>query len=327
MKCFVTGATGFIGSHLASRLAEKGWELNCLARQSSNISLLKDMGANIFRGDIRDKESMRAAMKDCDLVFHIAALYRIGYPKEEEVHDTNLKGTVNVLQLARELGVSRVIYCSSAGVLGKTGPAPANEQFQRSSEFSGPYEWSKYLAHQEAKRFANEGLDVVTLMPGAVFGPGDTSHIGQLIDRHVRQKLPAMVQTRTLFSFVHVKDVADGFILAAEKGRSGESYILCDRVKTLEDLMREVHRITGLPLPRVRVGIRGMRMLLPWYGLMARVSHKTPFVSKEAIRMLKDGFYVYDSTKARRELGWKPNPFEERLRETVDWYMEEAGKR
>jgi nucleoside-diphosphate-sugar epimerase len=324
VKAFLTGGTGFIGGWLAERLVRDGWEVCCLARRTSDTRRLDALGVEIVMGSILEPDSMRAGMRDAGAVFHVAALYKIGHPDADLVFRTNVEGTRNVLDLARELEVPRVLHCSTAGVLGATHGEPLTEYSVRSAEFTGPYEWSKYVAHLEAVRRGMRGEPVTIAMPGAVFGPRDTGLVGWMLQKYVQGKLPALMDTGGKFTFVHVEDVVDGMLRIHAEGIPGTGYVLADETMSIGDFMRGAARIVGKALPRT-VGLRTLKLIRPFYELAARLRGEVPLLSKEAIALLEAGDFVWDSSLARRHLGWDPRSFDERLRETVEWYVAHYG--
>ncbi len=319
MKAFVTGGTGFIGSALVKRLIESGHEVTCLVRKTSNPSKLKALGATVVSGDIKIKTSMTDPISNCDEVFHLAAWYEFGIWNKRKMFETNVVGTLNVLDLALKSN-KRVIYCSTAGTLGHSNGTPRKENSRRPDTFTSEYERTKYVAHMEARKFAANGLALVNVMPGAVFGPGDTSLVGQIVDQYVRGKLRFFIKTSPRFSWVHVDDVVEGFVLAEEEGVNGQDYILADRHETMHGFLRMCERISGVPFPKRLVGKWVVSFAAPFSELSSKIRGRRAILSREAARMLQRD-WTWDSSKARTELGWEPAEFEKRVEDTVKWYV------
>jgi dihydroflavonol-4-reductase len=323
MKTFVTGGTGFIGRNLVRRLAESGHELVCLARKTSNITGLKELGAEIVIGDVSKRETIAGPISKCDIVYHLAAWYEFGIWNRRRMFETNVVGTQNMLELALEKG-KKVVYCSTAGILGYSNGAPKREDSERPDDFTSEYERTKYLAHREAERYAQKGLDVVIAMPGAVFGPNDTSLVGFIIEQYVRGNLTLFVRVSPKFSWVHFDDVVNGIVLIGEKGRSGESYVLSDTHMDINQLIRMAEGVTGIPGPKHIFNVGVVRLITPFSEVYSKIRKRKAFLSREAIRMLQHD-WTWDSSKARNELGWMPLDFNRRLKETLDWYLDHYG--
>jgi nucleoside-diphosphate-sugar epimerase len=323
MKAFVTGGTGFIGRNLVKRLIALGHELVCLARKTSDISGLKKPGIEIVIGDVSEKESMVGAISKCDVVYHLAAWYEFGVWNKRRMFETNVVGTQNVLKLAMDKG-KKVVFCSTAGVLGYSNGAPQREDSKRPDEFTSEYERTKYLAHREAQRFADNGLDVVIPMPGAVFGPGDTSLVGRIVEQYVRGKLKYFIKVSPKFSWVHVDDVVNGIVLIEEKGRRGESYVLSDTHMDINEFIKRAEGVTGIPGPKRRFSVGAVKLLAPFSEVYSKMRRRKALLSREAVRMLQHD-WTWDSSKVRNELGWNPLDFDERFKDTLDWYVSRNG--
>ncbi|MGH2524099.1 MAG: NAD-dependent epimerase/dehydratase family protein, partial [Anaerolineales bacterium] len=254
MKAFVTGGTGFIGKHLIDHLLAHEYEVTALVRTFERARALP-RGMRTAPGDVTKRETMRAAMQGADVVFHVAALYTVGVrPKDRErMYRINVEGTQQVLELAAELGVSKIVYTSTGAVYGNTHGQVVDESYQPAGHaFASEYERTKYLAHYEvAVPLQQRGAPVVIVCPGMVYGPGDTSQWGRVLRLYARRRLPVMIGPDNALAWTHVDDVVAGHHLAAEKGRAGETYILAGPPLTYREFFRAAERATGLPAPRV----------------------------------------------------------------------------
>jgi len=325
MTIFVTGGTGFIGNAIVKKLIDSGHDVACLTRQRSNYAKLKELGAEIVFGDIRLKSSMAQAVSQCDKVFHIAAWYEFGIWNKRKMFEINVVGTQNVLGLALE-HKKKVVYCSSAGTLGPSGDSSKSETSDRPEIFTSEYERTKYIAHMEAQKYARKGLELVTVMPGAVFGPEDTSLVGIVLGQYIRGKLRFFVKVGAKFSWVHIDDIANGFLLADEKGVAGQSYILTDKHLGILELLKKSEEITNVPAPKRLVGRGLVKFAAPFAEVFSKMRRRKAILSREAAIMLQHN-WTYDSSKARNELGWMPENFDIRLRATMVWYVSHYAKR
>lgn len=324
-KTLVTGGTGFVGSHLVRALAKRGDDLRLLVRRTSRLESLKGIDLEPAIGDVVDRESVRQAMEGVDRVFHVAGITSMRPADRERVFEVNVGGTRNVLEEARSAGVQRVVHTSSVGAI---GPAKPNESADETQPFTGgrlgiSYINAKHEAEQEAMRYAERGLDVVTVNPSFVLGPDDPDPYGtsnQLVRRFLLREIPVYVGGA--LNIVDVRDVAAGHVLADEKGKTRERYILGGRNFTLGRLFADLSRISGVPAPQLRlpgaVAVAGIEAL----------SH-TPFRIPTSSDEVRSGleWWTYRSDKAQRELGFRPRPHEETLEDTVRWQMDQLGDR
>lgn len=320
MKAFVTGGTGFIGRRVVQRLVERGYEVTCLVRSPEKAADLHEIGATLVQGDITARETMREGMTGADVVFHIAAWYEVGLPPsaQERMEQINVGGTKSVLGLAVELGIPKVVYTSTVGVLGDTHGLVVDETYQRDSAFDSAYDRTKYQAHQVAERYIAQGAPVIIVMPAGVYGPDDHSTIGTFLRFQLRRLLLIMPGADTGFSFVHVDDVAEGHVLAAEKGQVGQSYILGGDVMTAGDLLQLTARMAGLPAPLLLLNsslVAPLRPLTEWLEGFAALP---PLLSSETLRSMGRTWWV-NSAKAEQELGYTHRVIEEGMAETVLW--------
>jgi dihydroflavonol-4-reductase len=322
MKAFVTGATGFVGSHVARFLAGQGAELRLLVRPSSLTANLEGIAGERVTGDLREPESLRKAMAGCEAVFHVAADYRLWAPEPHEMYRSNVEGTRNIIQLAQQSGVRRVIYTSSVATMGFTSNGHLADESSpvELGDMIGHYKRSKFQAEQIALEAGRSGADVVVVNPTTPVGEQDIkpTPTGRIIVDFLKRKFPAYVDTG--LNLVDVAAVARGQVAALEKGRRGERYILGGENLTLKQILDKLGAITGLPSPRVKLpyavamatGILDTAVT----GLLLR---REPRVTVDAVRMGRKKMFV-SSAKAERELGWKIVPVDDALRRAVEWF-------
>ena len=320
---FVTGATGFIGYHLAHLLQDSGWKIRALRRENSSHPLLDTLHADWRIGDIRSFEDVRRAMADCSAVFHVAADYRLWAKNPDDIYRTNVTGTENVLRAARESGVERVVYTSSVGALGLTKDgSPANESTPVGIEdMVGDYKRSKYIAERKAEEFLHNGLPIVFVHPSTPVGPADhkPTPTGKIIVDFLNGRMPAYLDTG--LNLVHVRDVAAGHLLALEHGRIGEKYILGNRNLTLSQIFGLLEKISGVPAPRYRLPYRPVYMLAHLFRVLSRITGKEPLIPFEGVKMARR-FMFFDAHKAVSELGLPQTPVEDALSEAVQWFRD-----
>jgi len=317
----VTGATGFVGAHVARALLAEGESVRCLVRSGSRRDNLAELDVEIVEGDLRQEASLKPAVAGCRRVFHCAADYRLFTRDPEELYRSNVEGTRNLLRAAGEAGVERVVYTSSVGALGLTKDGtPADETTPVSLErMIGHYKRSKYLAERVAEEAVAAGVPVVIVTPSTPVGELDIkpTPTGQMIVDFLNRRMPAYVDTG--LNLVDVRDVARGHLLAAERGRLGEKYILGNRDLTLREIFELLSRLTGLPAPRWRVP-----HLLPLAAAavdtgLARLLEREPRVSLESVRMSRYRMF-FTSAKAVRELALPQSPVEEALERAASWF-------
>ena len=322
MKAFVTGATGFVGSHVARVLADQGANLRLLVRTGSDPKNIQQLNADRVIGDLCDPESIDRAMAGCDVVFHVAADYRLWVRDPAQMYQANVEGTRTILQAARKNRVRRVVYTSSVATMGFTVKNnPVDESSPVSLEnMIGHYKRSKYMAEEVALAAGNDGIDVVVVNPSTPVGEQDIkpTPTGRIVVDFLKKKFPAYVDTG--LNMVDVRECARGHVAALEKGRSGERYILGGENLTLKQILDKLAAITGLPSPRVR---------LPYAVALASgvvdtvvtgvVLRREPRVTLDAVRMGRKKMFV-SSAKAERELGWKAVPVDAALRRAVQWF-------
>jgi dihydroflavonol-4-reductase len=335
MTTLVTGATGFVGSHVARQLVGAGHRVRVLVRPNSNSSLLDGLPVERAEGDLRDQISLDRAMKGVRQLFHVAADYRLWTRNPNELYQSNVEGTRRLFEIAGSAGVARVVYTSTVAtvVVPQQGSVLPNEETHATlDQMIGHYKRSKFLAELEAMKAAAAGLPVVIVNPTTPVGPGDwkPTPTGRIILDFLNGKMPAYVDTG--LNVAPVEDVAAGHLLAAEKGRIGERYILGARNMTLKEILDTLSFITGRPAPRVR--LPHVVALIAAYSdqLISRIVGRDPQIPLEGVKMARHRMFV-QSDRSERELGYKPGAVEPALARAVNWYQENgyvrgrAGKR
>jgi dihydroflavonol-4-reductase len=322
MRAFVTGATGFLGSHVARVLAEQGADLRLLVRATSNLKNLEGLKAETATGDLRDAASLEKAISGCDVVFHVAADYRLWVQDPAEMYRSNVEGTRALLDAARKNDVRCVVYTSSVATIGFTGNGrPADEDSPVSvADMIGHYKRSKFMAEQLAMQAGRTGIRVVTVNPTTPVGEQDVkpTPTGRIVVDFLKGKFPAYVETG--LNLVDVHECARGHVAALEKGKTAERYILGGENLTLKQILDTLGAISGLPSPTLK---------LPYFvayaaGLVdetvsGRLLGREPRATVETVRMGKKKMWA-SSAKAERELGWKLVSADDALRRAVDWF-------
>lgn len=323
MTSLITGATGFIGSHLARLLVERGERVRVLVRPESDRRALAGLKVDAVAGDLRQTASLPAALQGVERVFHVAADYRLWARNPDEIYESNLTGTCNLLAAAQQAGVARFVYTSSVATLAvqRSEQLPDEHTQAHLDEMIGHYKRSKFLAERETLAAAQKGAPVVIVNPTTPVGPGDwkPTPTGRIILDFLNGRMPAYVDTG--LNVVAVEDVATGHLLAAEKGRVGERYILGARNMTLKEILKVLSGITGRPCPRLR--LPHIVALAAGYAdhVVSRLTGREPRVPLEGVRMARHKMFV-NCTKAQRELGFVPGPVEAALERAVRWYEE-----
>lgn len=321
MKAFVTGGSGFIGQHLVRSLVAKGYDVYALARSERSAGLLSALGATIVPGDINDVASMRAGMVGSDVVFHLAAWYEIGASQSFQAEAVNVAGTRRVLRLAHELGVPKIVYASTVMIFGDTHGELVDETYFSRGPFLTEYGRTKWLAHYKvALPLIEKGAPIVIVMPGAVFGPGDPSILGQMM-RFIYNGAPVLPGADTVLTYLYVDDAAEGFVLAAEKGKVGQSYILSGPAVPLSEMADFWGHLTGRRMPALRIAGRWIRPFAPLMGIVNSFVPLPAMFSEEATLMLGTTQGAR-SDKARQELGWTTRPLQTGMLETFNWIAE-----
>ncbi len=317
----VTGASGFIGGHVARLLVERGCRVRALVRPSSDLRGVADLSLEMTRGDLRDAGSLGRAVAGCGTIFHVAADYRLWAPNPSELYESNVEGTRNLLEAARRAGAARVVYTSTVGCIGLPGNGTPGDEDSAVSldQMKGDYKRSKYLAEQVALEYSQRGLPVVIVNPTAPVGERDVkpTPTGRIIVDFLSGRMPAYVDTG--LNLVDVRDVARGHLLAAERGRPGERYILGARNMTLREILEELGRLAGRRAPRARIPYAAAWAYGAAGTALARFTGKEPRAPLDAVRMSREKMFVR-SDKAERELEWKPGPVEDALGRAIEWF-------
>jgi len=325
-RALVTGVTGFIGNHVACTLLDAGFAVRAFVRPQTGSGKRNPLpdGAEPCWGDLRDPAAVQRAVHGCDVVFHVAADYRLWVRDAEEMHRTNVEGTRCLLTEALRQGVERVVYTSTVATIGipADGTPGTEESPVQAAQLAGAYKQSKYAAEQEVLRLARAGLPVVIVNPSAPVGPRDVkpTPTGKIVLDFLRGRMPAYVDTG--LNLIAVEDVARGHLLAYEKGRIGERYILGNRNMTLREILMALATITGRRAPRWRLPYHlalGIAYVDEW--LMGRVLGRTPDVPVAAVHMAARHMY-FDATKAVRELSLPQTPVEDALARAVEWFYQ-----
>jgi dihydroflavonol-4-reductase len=318
---FVTGATGFVGSAVARALAAAGFRVRALVRRNSSRANLDGLSIEFAEGDMRDAAAVRSAASGARYVFHVAADYRLWASDPEEIMRANVEGTRVVMEAAAAAGAERIVYTSSVATL-KPFPdgKPADEARPLSEdEAIGAYKKSKVAAERLVEAMVKDGLPAVIVNPSAPIGPRDRrpTPTGRLIVEAASGRIPAFVDTG--LNLVHVDDVAAGHLLAARKGRIGERYILGGEDMTLAELLARIARLVGRTPPRISLPRWPIYPIAFAAEAMARLTGREPFVTVDGLRMSEYLMY-FTSAKAERELGYKPRPAEDGIRDAIDWF-------
>jgi nucleoside-diphosphate-sugar epimerase len=317
MRAFVTGGTGFIGSHVVKRLRDRGDEVVVLARRPEKAA---GLDAALVEGDLSDADAIRRGAEGCQAVFHIAADYRVGMAasKRDSMRDSNVGGTERVLDAAADAGVDKIVYVSTINVFGNTNGQTVDESYRRDEAdgFLSTYDETKYRAHLLAEQRAAEGAPIVIVQPGSVYGPGDHALVGQMIEQASAGKMPAKAFPATGLVMCHVDDVADGIMLAYDKGKPGESYVLGGEITTHGELIDKAAAIGGQKPPRMTVPPIVLKAMIPvsrWAGPPMGL----PPNFREMISAAHNVTYWAKDDKARRELGYAPRDLDTGLRQTI----------
>jgi len=325
MKYFVTGATGFVGGRVVRQLVEVGHQVVVIARNPAKATDLASLGIEIHQGDVTDKESMRAPMLGVDGVFHIAGWYKIGVKDKSEGAKINIQGTRNVLELMQELGIARGVYTSTLAVFSDTHGRMVDETHRYDGPHLSEYDRTKWVAHYEvAEPMIKAGLPLVIVQPGVIYGPGDTSSLRTAFIQYLERKL-LMMPGRTAFCWAHVDDIARGHILAMEKGRPGQSYIIAGPRHTFVDTMKMAQQNTGVPAPRLIVPPSMMKATSGMMNVVEKIVPVPETYTAEYLRVNAGVTYLGTNAKAVRELGYNPRSLEDGLPETLHHEMQLLG--
>lgn len=323
MKVFLTGATGFVGSHVARAYADAGADLRLLTRKTSSLAAIEGLAAEVVVGDLRQPESLRAAMRGCDALVHVAADYRLWVRDPDEMYKANVDGTCELLRIAREEAVAKVVYTSSVATMGfkKDGTIVDEATPVGLADMIGHYKRSKFLGELAAIAAARAGQHVMILNPTTPIGPGDAkpTPTGRIFVDFLNRKFPAYVDTG--LNLVDVAEVARMHVVALERGTPGERYILGGENLTLKQILDRMSAITGLPSPTMKVP-HAVAMAFAFFDetITGKMRGKEPRATIEAVRMGRKMMFA-SSAKAERELGFKVLPIYHAMRAAIEWFL------
>jgi nucleoside-diphosphate-sugar epimerase len=321
MKYFITGATGFVGGELARQLRAAGHDVRASVRSVEKAKELETLGVKLYKGDVTDKESMREAMTGADGVYHVAGWYKIGVKDKSGGEQVNMQGTRNVLELMQELKIPKGVYTSTCAVNSDTKGKLVDESYRFTGKHLSEYDRTKAVAHDIAEEFIAKGLPLVIVMPGGIYGPNDTSSLRTTLLDFLRGKLP-MIPSQFGICLAHVEDTVQGHILAMEKGKAGETYILAGDAFRMTEIFQTICEITGKRMP----------MVAPYQMMKVMSILATPFdavlpesYTSEGLRVFAGTTYWGDNAKAKRELGFTTRPFHAGFGETIKHEMKLLG--
>lgn len=318
MRAFVTGGTGFIGGRLVRRLRTRGDDVVALVRSRAKARALAELGCELVEGDLGSETALREGMRSSDSVFHVAAVYKVGIPESERqaMFEANVRGTERVLDAAVEARAERIVYVSTIGVFGNTRGGVVDESYERvPGDFLSAYDETKYLAHRAAVDRIRSGAPIVIVQPGQVYGPGDHSTVGDQIEQARTGRLRMHMLAEVGLNFVHVDDVVEGILLAHDRGRVGEAYVLGGEIATLGEVLSKAAALSGRRPPRLTVPVALIRLAIPLGPLIGRALGIPPNLG-EIVRSAAGVTYWASDAKARRELGYAPRDLETGLRDT-----------
>jgi len=322
VKYFVTGATGFIGGQVARQLVAAGHSVVALARDPQKASDLQTLGVTVAPGDVTDKPTLREPMRGVDGVFHLAGWYKVGRKDKRPGAAINIEGTRNVLETMRDLGIRKGVYTSTLAVNSDTRGKLVDESYRYDGPHLSEYDRTKWVAHYEiAEPMIAAGLPLVIVQPGVVYGPDDTSSMGDALMRYLKRTLP-LTPRYTAFSWGHVDDIAHAHLLAMERGKTGETYIIAGPTHTFIEALEIAERITGIRAPRWHPGPAMTRFLAFQADIVGAVFPLPEAFAGESIRVTAGTTYIGNNAKARRELGYAPRALELGLKETLEYDLE-----
>jgi dihydroflavonol-4-reductase len=321
VKVFVTGGTGFIGGEVVRQLRERGDEVLCLVRSPQKAAKLRDLGCELISGDLGDAEALRVGMEGCDGLIHAAAMYEVGIPAKQRpaMYEANVRGSERVLQAALETKVGKVVYVSTVGIFGNTHGQVVDESYQHpGKDFTSYYEETKLEGHRIAKRMmAEDGLPGVIVQPGGVYGPGDTSQIADLLSEFFAGRLFLLPFPDLGICLSHVEDIAAGILLALDKGKVGETYVISGPATTMREAIKTVADLSGRKAPKRAMPTPLIKAMTPIGPLVGRLMGQPPNL-RELISSADGVTFWAGHEKASRELGYAPRGMEEGMRQTLE---------
>ena len=321
MKVFVTGGTGFIGGEVVRQLRARGDEVACLVRSPEKASGLKELGCELISGDLGDSEALRSGMEGCDGLVHAAAMYEVGIPAKQHpaMYEANVRGSERVLQATLDAKVGKVVYVSTVGTFGNTHGKVVDESYEHpGKEFTSYYEETKLEGHRIAKRMmAEDGLPGVIVQPGGVYGPGDTSQIADLLSEFFAGRLFLLPFPDLGICLSHVEDIAAGIVLALDKGKVGETYVISGPATTMREAIQTVADLSGRKAPKRAMPTPLIKAMTPIGPLVGKLMGQPPNL-RELISSADGVTFWASYEKAGRELGYAPRGMEEGMRETLE---------
>ena len=321
MRVFLTGSTGFVGANLARLLLQQGYQVKALVRPHSCLDNLKSLDIELVEGDLNDP-NLTVSMRDCQVLFHVAACYSLWQRDRDLLYRSNVLGTRNILKCAREARIERTVYTSSVAAIGVKNGVVVDETYQSPvNQLIGHYKKSKYYAEQEAIAATKQGQDVVIVNPTTPIGKWDIkpTPTGEIFVRFLQRNMPFYVDTG--LNLIDVRDVAWGHLLALEKGHTGDRYILGNHNLTLQQILHQLAQITGLPAPKKQIPY-WIPYTVAWIDekILASLGKK-PSIALDGVKMSRQKMF-YDSTKAISELGLPQSPIDAALKNAVDWFQQ-----
>ena len=320
MKVFVTGATGFIGGHVVRKLLDRGDDVVALVRDPARATDLAEQGAALFKGDLSDQEALRKGMHGCDAVIHGAAIYEVGIPRERHaaMYAANVVGTENVLRAAQAERIPKVVYVSTVAAFGNTHGKVVDETYVHPHDgYTSYYEETKVQAHDIARRMIDEeGMPLVIIQPGGVYGPDDHSALGSQIDQFVAGKMPVLAFPDLGFNMVHVEDVADGVLLGLDKGDHGEQYVLGGEITTMRGLIETLAAVTGKKAPKRTMPTGLLKAMTPLGPVIGKLMNQGPNLG-ELISSADGVTFWAKHDKAMEKLDYSPRSLDQGLRDTL----------
>ncbi len=320
MKVFVTGGTGFIGGEVVRQLRARGDDVVCLVRSPEKGAPLTELGCELIAGDLSDEGALRGGMEGCDALVHAAAMYEVGIPAKQHpaMWEANVAGTERTMNAALAAQVPRIVYVSTVGVFGNTHKEVVDESYEHpGKEFTSYYEETKLEAHKIVKRMvAERDLPAIVVQPGGVYGPDDTSQVADLLQEFFAGKLPLLPFPDLGICMTHVADIAGGILLALDKGKLGEIYVISGPVTTMREAIETVAKVSGRKAPKRDLPTGLMKALTPFGPLVGKLMGQPPNL-RELISSADGVTFWASYDKAARELGYAPRGMEEGLRQTL----------
>lgn len=325
MKYFLTGATGFLGGSLAKQLRNAGHEVIAIVRNPDKANDLKTIGVTVVKGDVTDKESMREAMRGCDGVYHVAGWYKVGAKDKTQGYQINVVGTRNVLELMKELNIAKGVYTSTIAINSDTHGELKDESYHFTGTHISEYDKTKAEAHAIAEQFIKDGLPLVIVMPGLIYGPDGTSMSDDALRLFLQKKLP-LIPSKSAYSWAHVDDVAYAHILGMEKAKAGTKYIICGPSYTFSEGLDIAKKITGIRKPLVVPPVL-LKITALFSALVEGFLPLPDMYRSEALRVQAGITYLGDNSKAKKELGYNPRSLEAGLKETLEYEQAKLKKK